>query len=247
MASAFCFMGFISWSAHATDAELTIPSAVEVSPRSEVTIYDIVEAKNMSSDVADDLKEIVIDANAMNKADLARALRSVKARFVLPKELKIIRSRGSISRMEVERKVKNKIYSDCARCEVQVQISSVPANVQGDWDMDLNIDLSKSNVMIPVYSTKNTDNKGWIIADIRRYQKVPVLTRSIKLGDILTEDMFTMETRQLTQSRDTVQSIQAVAGMQAVRKNRYIITQKDFEKAYKKVVRKPSAEFNFYQ
>ncbi len=37
------------------------------------------------------------------------------------------------------------------------------------------------------------------------------------------------------------------AGMQAVRKNRYIITQKDFEKAYKKVVKKPSTEFNFYQ
>lgn len=37
------------------------------------------------------------------------------------------------------------------------------------------------------------------------------------------------------------------AGMQAVRKNRYMILPKDFEKAYKKVVKKPGNEFGFYQ
>jgi 26S proteasome regulatory subunit T3 len=37
------------------------------------------------------------------------------------------------------------------------------------------------------------------------------------------------------------------AGMQAVRKNRYIILPKDFEKAYKIVVRKDEQEFAFYK
>jgi 26S proteasome regulatory subunit T3 len=36
------------------------------------------------------------------------------------------------------------------------------------------------------------------------------------------------------------------AGMQAVRKNRYVILQKDFEKAYKVVVRKEEHDFEFY-
>ena len=35
--------------------------------------------------------------------------------------------------------------------------------------------------------------------------------------------------------------------MQAVRKNRYVILPKDFEKAYKKVVKKRDQDFDFYK
>ena len=44
-----------------------------------------------------------------------------------------------------------------------------------------------------------------------------------------------------------IQSICQEAGMQAVRKNRYVILPKDFEKAYKKVVKKRDTEFDFYR
>jgi 26S proteasome regulatory subunit T3 len=37
------------------------------------------------------------------------------------------------------------------------------------------------------------------------------------------------------------------AGLLAVRKNRYVILSKDFEKAYKTVVRKREKEFAFYK
>src|SRR3989344_6143816 len=92
------------------EVELVIPSAVEVSPRSEISMYDIVEAKNINEKIISDLKKIVVKENNTNtlyKSELAKILRSVKARFVLPVELKIIRSRSAISRMEVERKIKN--------------------------------------------------------------------------------------------------------------------------------------------
>ena len=44
-----------------------------------------------------------------------------------------------------------------------------------------------------------------------------------------------------------ISSITQEAGMQAVRKNRYVILPKDFEKAYKKVVKKRDTEFDFYR
>lgn len=204
----------------AAEVELVISSAVEVSPRSEISIYDIVEAKNINEEIIADLKEIVLKENKANilyKAELAKMLRSVKAHFVLPVELKIIRSRGSISRMEVERKIKNKIYSQCANCNVQVQISSVPNNMDSDWSMDLNIDLTKNTVMIPVYATKNIDSKGLIIAEIKRYQNVPVLNKSVKTGEVLTEDMITFEKRQMMNIRETVQKVESIIGMQATR------------------------------
>ena len=212
----FCLLYSVSVFA-SRDVELVIPSAVEVSPRSEITMYDIVEAKNMNDEIVSDLKQIVIKEDTLQKADLAKMLRTVKARFVLPVELKILRSRGSISRMEVERKIKNKIYSQCSMCNVQVQISSVPTNMESDWSLDLNIDLNKNTVMIPVFATKNVDTKGWIIAEIKRYQNVPVLNKSVKIGDVITEDMITIEYRQMMNVRENVQKAEAVIGMQAVR------------------------------
>ena len=44
-----------------------------------------------------------------------------------------------------------------------------------------------------------------------------------------------------------ITSICQEAGMQAVRKNRYVIMSKDFEKAYKKVVTKREQDFDFYK
>ncbi|MGZ3691564.1 MAG: flagellar basal body P-ring formation chaperone FlgA [Pseudobdellovibrio sp.] len=203
-----------------SDVELVIPSTVEVSPRTEITMYDIVEAKNLSDDVMGELQEIVIPDpkdSTLHKSDLAKLLRPIKAHFVLPNDLKILKSHSSISRMEVERKIKNKIHSDCSACDVQVMIQNVPQNMESDWALDLNIDLTKKTVMVPVYSTKNTDSKGWIVAEIKRYQKVPVLNQSVKFGDVLTQDMLTLEKREMINVRDTYQSIDSLVGMQAVR------------------------------
>ena len=202
------------------EVELVIPSTVEVSPRSEITIYDIVEAKNLTDEMASDLREIVIPESkiaTMTQIDLAKLLHSVKAHFVLPNDLKILKSKAAVSRMEVERKIRNKIHTDCAACDVQVMVSNVPQNIESDWAMDLNIDLSKKNVMIPVFGTKNPSSKGWIVAELKRYQKVPVLSQSVKVGDVITEEMLTVEKREMVNVRDTYQSVQALVGMQATR------------------------------
>lgn len=37
------------------------------------------------------------------------------------------------------------------------------------------------------------------------------------------------------------------AGMQAVRKNRYVVVQQDFDKAYKTVVKRTQKDYNFYK
>lgn len=203
------------------EMEITIPSAVEVSPRNVLTAYDIVEAKNLNEDAVSDLKDITIvkdkATNLISKAELAKMFRSVKARFIFPNELKIIRSQSSISRMEVERKIKNKMYSQCAGCEIHVQISSVPNNMDSDWNMDLDIDLSKNTVMIPIYARGGSSNKGWVVAEIKKFQNTPVLNRSAKMGDVLTEEMFNIEKRLLSQNQDTVLKLEAIVGMQAAR------------------------------
>lgn len=203
------------------EVEITVPSTVEVSPRSEISMYDVVETKNLDDSTLKQLQEIIIadkaETTLLRKMDLARHLRSVKAKFILPNELKIIRSRGQISRLEVERKIKNKIDSECSGCEVQVMIANVPQNFESDWALDLNIDLNKKNVMIPVYSVGNSSQKGWIAVEIKRYQKVPVLNQPLKVGDVVTPEMLVFEKRELVNMRNTFMSLESLEGMQAVR------------------------------
>ncbi len=43
-----------------------------------------------------------------------------------------------------------------------------------------------------------------------------------------------------------ISSICQEAGMQAVRKNRYVVLSKDFEKAYRKVIKRRDQDFLFY-
>lgn len=208
----YCFAGL--------QPELTFSSATEVSPRDEITIYDIVEAKNMNEQLASEMKAIKIaDGQALRieKKDLAKMLHNLRAKFILPSEIKIMRSKNDVSRMEVERKIKNHLQIDCLDCELQIQISSVPSNLSSDWSLDLNVDLSKPTAMIPISSNSQPDKKGWVVAQIKRYQQIPVLNRAAKMGEVITREMVSLEKRLIMNVRETILKAVALEGMQASR------------------------------
>ncbi len=200
--------------------ELTFSSATEVSPRNEITIFDIVEAKNMNEQLVTDMKAIKIaDGKSIRieKNELTKMLHHLHAKFILPSEIKIMRSKNDVSRMEVERKIKNHLQIDCFDCDLQIQISSVPSNLASDWILDLNIDLSKTTAMIPIYSVGQPEKKGWVVAQIKRYQKIPVLNRSAKMSEVITHDMISFEKRLIFNTRETILKSEALAGMQTSR------------------------------
>ncbi len=71
------------------------------------------------------------------------------------------------------------------------------------------------------------------------------LTSKMNLSEEVDLEDFVQRPEKI--SAADIQSICQEAGMQAVRKNRYVILPKDFEKAYKKVVKKRDTEFDFYK
>lgn len=46
---------------------------------------------------------------------------------------------------------------------------------------------------------------------------------------------------------DIIEMISFQAGMHAVRENRYVVLTKDFDKAYKSVIKKDQNDFEFYK
>ncbi len=216
----FTIIFLLSVSTYAKKGEMTFPSAVEVSPRKSISAYDIVETKNISEEMLVNLKSIEIaDQNTkiILKRDLIRKLHGVEAFFLFPNEIKILRSRQNVSRMELERKIKNQLLSLCANCEYQIQINSVPQNLPSDWAVDLNVDLNKSIVMIPVYSESQSEKKGWVTAEIKKHAQAAVLNRSIKIGDVITAEMLIVEKRLIQNQVDAVLEAKNIIGMQANR------------------------------
>ena len=200
--------------------EITFASAIEVSPRSVITAYDVAETKHLTDEMADQLKAIQlgdVTTTKIEKNELTHKLRSLRAKFILPSEMKLLKSRHPISRMELERKIKNQITRTCPDCDLQIQISSVPMNVTADWELDLNIDLTKSSITIPIRSLNDPDKKGFVIGQIKRYQSIPVLNRSVKMGDVITSDLVTIEKREITNPREAIVAAEQISGMQAAR------------------------------
>jgi 26S proteasome regulatory subunit T3 len=71
------------------------------------------------------------------------------------------------------------------------------------------------------------------------------ITNKMNLSEEVDLEDFVSRPEKISSADIT--SICQEAGMQAVRKNRYVILPKDFEKAYKKVVKKRDTEFDFYR
>lgn len=70
------------------------------------------------------------------------------------------------------------------------------------------------------------------------------LTSKMNLSQDLNLEDFINRAEKI--SHADISAICQEAGMQAVRKNRYVITPKDFEKSYKKVIKKSDTDFHFY-
>lgn len=200
--------------------EITVPSAVEVSPRDAITMFDIVETKSVPENVLSELRKIEIadgSTKTIPKIELIKKLKTIETYFLLPPEVKLLRSKNAVSRMEIERKIRNHLLMNCVNCEFQIQINSVPQAISADWEMDLNIDLNKTSVMIPIYSAAQSDNKGWVVASIKRYAQTAVLNRAIKIGEIINEDSLVVEKRLILNANEVVTDVKNIIGMQAAR------------------------------
>lgn len=71
------------------------------------------------------------------------------------------------------------------------------------------------------------------------------ITQKMNLADDVDLEAYVSRPEKI--SAADVNAVCQEAGMQAVRKNRYVVTQKDFDAAYKQVVRKTTKDYMFYK
>lgn len=71
------------------------------------------------------------------------------------------------------------------------------------------------------------------------------ITQKMNLADDVDLENYVSRPEKI--SAADINAVCQEAGMQAVRKNRYVVTGKDFDAAYKLVVRKTTKDYTFYR
>lgn len=211
--------GVLVFAVYAAGAELVFASAIEVSPRSDITLFDIVETRGASTELVESLKtrKVKYQDNEISRADLIHSLRGINAKFLLPQEIKLIRSKQNVSRMELERKIKNQLLARCAECDYQIQIQNVPRALGADWTVELNVDLSKETVMIPITDENLKGASQWVVAEIKKYADIPVAVRNIASQSSIDSSMYRLEKRIVRSTADIVTTAEELDAVVATR------------------------------
>lgn len=208
--------------------EVMIAGTVEVSPRDRISLYDIVEVRGGNPAVIEELKKRLLTVNdsRIQRSTMLEALKGLRARFVLPESVKLIFSNQSVSRLELERKIKSQLLSRCSTCEYQIFIQNVPRGITANWTLELNVDLNKETSMIPIRSPqqyKDINNvpqdlgSQWVVVEIKKYAEVPVVTRNVPANTSIDSSMYKMERRVLRPTMDLLMSEKDLNGMQTAR------------------------------
>lgn len=153
---------------------------------------------------------------------LASAIRaklgSEKYNFRIPNQV-IAKNEGlQINSKEVESQLLSHWKSQCADCKFKIKNLSVPKLAKEHrglpWQLDLPSAFPRGsfNHRIRIQSDSGAFAQYWLSGELSILREVPVLKRSVNMGDRLSEEDFKMELREVTFSSDTPPSPSQVVG-----------------------------------
>lgn len=235
-------------------AEVIFPKETEVSNTGVISVFQVAELKEISgvafteiarvtlAEQTEQKESIVLSGEDVSKKlrDLVRnsvALQKVNPTFKIPSEIRIKIRQDGISKIEIERTLKNLIISRCESCAVDIQVKSIPKVKNQSFEIGWEEDVKGGAFMIPVKETAVFANK-WITGTVKIRKTVPVAKRMIRFGDrIQAEDVEMMDTNITFLKEETpelVQVIGLVAGKTLMAKSPVVMSDLKREPAAKR-------------
>jgi flagella basal body P-ring formation protein FlgA len=213
--------------------EVIFPSEVEVSNAAVISVSQVAELKELTGlafseiakmpladkiegqegvvlsgeEVSKKLRNLVKNSELLNKLNLT---------FKIPSEIRIRIRQDGLSRLEIERSIKNALSSRCETCSFQIHLNSLPKITHLNWNIDWDQDIKYGSFMIAVQETNQLANK-WITGTLRVLKKVPVTKKLVRFGERLqSEDLEVIEA-DVTFVKEETPELSQVAGLIANR------------------------------
>ncbi len=213
--------------------EIRIPLKVEISQRPKLTLGDIAEVKSSDEAVVRLLDKVILRSDArglllsqklaskeiimkLREAMAAEGLRDFNPLFNVPSEVEVNFAKDVVSREEVTRRITNILQVRCSACDYQVQIQNLPQVQDHNWSLDTTSLVGKGSFLIPIINGKS-DRIAFISGHSKVMQMIPTTTRLVLQGERLQPGDLRMAMVDITNSKDTALSVEALIGQMTSR------------------------------
>lgn len=219
-------------SAAQADVLLRVRPHIVVTPDSDVTLSQLVDAPNLSKENQEKLRSVLVtkapafgERHELASASLMPLLRAVvenersrgkdRVHVVLPKAVVVDTMKREINPELVSSELKQAWQPLCNDCQLSIEALSLP-KVDGvrDWSLKVKAELPRGTFSVPVDLIRENGSllPAWISGRLVTKRKVPVTRRVMAPSERLQPHDFTWEYRDTAYSYDGIPAADELLG-----------------------------------
>ncbi len=198
--------------------EVSMPALVEVTQKSEYSLYDLAVLKEGTSEDLDNFKKITIAD--LSKKGVLEAIREANSKIkIIFEEVFKIATTTQVNKKELQRKITNHLTSQCNACIYDIQISKLPFTNSATMNFrTAEFDLARGSFMLPLVDSATTvTNKFYATGSWKTFKKVSVANKWMGQGYRVTSEDLKEELKEVTFLNDKLVERENLIGKQVVR------------------------------
>lgn len=207
------FLSFVFY-ATASASTIVIKSKAKVVGEKHISLYSLVKTKTLSAVMKSKLKKVIL-SDAPQKGErriftsraISQALRSKikdkSIKFVIPKHVIVENPVYTITQEAVKTKILETWKSMCAECEFTFTDFKLPKVSQhlksNSWQIQSsgNVPMGSFSELLKIKNNSETINY-WVTGHVKISKKVPVLKRTLFIGQSIQPEDIQYEVRDIT-------------------------------------------------
>ncbi|OYZ17782.1 MAG: flagella basal body P-ring formation protein FlgA [Bdellovibrio sp. 28-41-41] len=196
--------------------EVSLLADVEVSTKTEYTLYDLVSLKQGTSEDLDGLKKISVPF--LNKKAILEALKDsgLKTKVIFENTFKITVT-NQINRNELQRKITNHLTAQCNECIFEIQTYKLPFVNEPNMNFrDSDFELTRGSFMLPLWGATKA-NKSYATGSWRTFKKVALTNKWMSQGQRFRTEDLKEELKEVTFLNNKLIDIKDLVGKQLMR------------------------------
>ena len=213
--------------------EVIFPTEAEVSNTSVISVFQVAELKELDGQAFNEIAKLSLADTAENQESLTLSgeevskklralvrnnglLKKLNPAFKIPSEIRIKIRQDGLSKIEIEKSLRNVFASRCSDCSFQIRLNNLPKVSGKGWNIDWDQEIKYGSFMIPVQELNQFSNK-WITGTARVQKRVPVAKKLIRFGERLQAEDLEIVEADITFVKEEVPEMSQVVGLIANR------------------------------
>lgn len=203
--------------------EILFDREIQVSDRTRLTWADLVRVEGGNDEIAAEMASIPyagggaseIRAQFRDRRVLSDVYEKYGVKIVIPQSVDVQKVKG-YSSSEFRRKLGNRLSAQCGECRFDIRaVNDGKVSLGSDWNMDESAVRPIGSLLVPVSSSSM--GTAWVPVQLRVTRNVPVLRRSVIIGQRVGADDVEMKEADVSHLKDAPVSLEDLREAVAMR------------------------------